>query len=57
MRNPEQTTLAKTLRKIAAELRKEDSDITAAKNEKCAHVLVAAKGLATLRSLISGGQK
>ena len=53
MSNP----IATLMRKLAAELRKE-SEIQERKHaEKCATILVAARGLSTLQQLIGGGSR
>ena len=43
------TTLASSLRKIAAKLREESKQVEKTKHEKCAHILVAAHGLSLLQ--------
>jgi len=55
MSNP--NPIATLMRKLAAELRKE-SEVQERKHaEKCATILVAARGLSTLQQLIGGGSR
>ena len=48
------TQLAESMRKVAADLRKQDAEIKEKKAVKCAQVLIAANGLSQLRKIIRG---
>ena len=49
------TSIAASLRKIAKKLRTDGEQVAKAKQEKCAHILVAAHGLAQLQKRILEG--
>lgn len=50
------TILPKLMRKIAADLRKEAAQQEHVHTEKCAQILVAARGLGVLQQLLKGAQ-
>jgi hypothetical protein len=49
--------LAEDLRGIAAGLRKEAAEVEKTAAVKCAQVLIAARGLQQLKSILNGGER